>query len=205
MILDRIEFLSAINFIKHVIPDSDDSGKSCLFVRVEDDKLILIGGGEFAAKRVVMLRPITTEEAAKDQKKASLPANFMIPKASLLSFETLMQKHKKKAKKLAKNDESFLYIDVDDKELESFGVVLTYPQPSYLFKDMENLFQHKKGMITDVPVLSGDMEAIMKGFSKSKNVKITFSGDGEPMHFYQESTQYEAILIPPANDESDDE
>ncbi|RKY04688.1 MAG: hypothetical protein DRP56_09745 [Planctomycetota bacterium] len=205
MILDRIEFLSAINFIKHVIPDSDDSGKSCLFVRVEDDKLVLIGGGEFAAKRVVMLRPITTEEAAKDQKKASLPANFMIPKASLLSFETLMQKHKKKAKKLAKNDESFLYIDVDDKELESFGVVLTYPQPSYLFKDMENLFQHKKGMITDVPVLSGDMEAIMKGFSKSKNVKITFSGDGEPMHFYQESTQYEAILIPPANDESDDE
>jgi len=205
MILDRIEFLSAINFIKHVIPDSDDSGKSCLFVRVEDDKLILIGGGEFAAKRVVMLRPITTEEAAKDQKKASLPANFMIPKASLLSFETLMQKHKKKAKKLAKNDESFLYIDVDDKELESFGVVLTYPQPSYLFKDMENLFQHKKGMITDVPVLSGDMEAIMKGFSKSKNVKITFSGDGEPMHFYQESTQYEAILIPPADDESDDE
>jgi len=205
MILDRIEFLSAINFIKHVIPDSDDSGKSCLFVRVEDDKLILIGGGEFAAKRVVMLRPITTEEAAKDQKKASLPANFMIPKASLLSFETLMQKHKKKAKKLAKNDESFLYIDVDDKELESFGVVLTYPQPSYLFKDMENLFQHKKGMITDVPVLSGDMESIMKGFSKSKNVKITFSGDGEPMHFYQESTQYEAILIPPADDESDDE
>lgn len=204
MILDRQEFLSAIGFIKHVIPENDDSGKNCLFVRVENDKFILTGGGEFAAKKVVLVRPISTEEAAKEQKKKALPKSFMIPQGTLLSFETLMQKHKKKAKKLAKNDESYLYIDVDDKELESFGVVLAYPQPSFLFKELESLFEKKKGQVSEIPVLSGEVEGIMKGFSKSKQVKITFSGDGQPIHFFQASTEYEAILIPPAPEEEND-
>ena len=202
MILDRLEFLNAIGFIKHVIPDSDDSGTNCLFIRVENDKFILTGGGSHASKKVTLVRPISTEEAAKPQKKNALPKTFMIPLGTLLSFETLMQKHKKKAKKMAKNDASYLYIDVDDKELQSFGVVMGYPQPPFSYKNLEPLFEKKKGEVSELPILSGELGDIMSGFAKSKQVQITFSGDGNPVHFFQAATEYEAILIPPpAEDE----
>ena len=128
----------------------------------------------------------------------------MIPKGTLESFETLMNKHKKKCKKLAKNDESHLYVDISNDELFSHGVILKYPQPEFQFKNLSTLFEKKQAPVTDVSLISGDVENIMKGFAKSKQVKITFSGDGEPVHFFQPSTEYEAILIPPpAEDEED--
>ena len=83
----------------------------------------------------------------------------MIPKGTLESFETLMNKHKKKCKKLAKNDPTHLYIDITNEELESHGVVLRYPQPIYDFKDLETLFQKKQAPITDVNLLLGRLDS----------------------------------------------
>lgn len=199
MNLDRLEVLGMIGFIKHVIPDSEDSGKNCLFVRVEQDRVICTGGGEHAAKKVVLVRYMDMEEAAKT--KTPPPKTFMIPKGTLESFETLMQRHKKKCKKLAKNDPSHLYIDITNEELESHGVVLRYPQPIYQFKDMEGLFQKKQAPITDLNLLPGDVSDVMSGFKKSAPVKITLSADGNPIHFYQPATEYEAILIPPPDED----
>ena len=46
MNLDRLEVLGMIGFIKHVIPDSDETGKNCLFIRVDEGKIVCTGGGE---------------------------------------------------------------------------------------------------------------------------------------------------------------
>lgn len=206
MILDRQEVLRAIAFIAPVIPEGNESGMDCLFIRAESDKLILTGGGQFAAKKVVLVRPISTEEAAKDQKKATTPETFMILKGSLMSFETLLKKHKKKCKKLAKNDASYLYIDLDNQELESFGVSIHYKQPSYQFKDLEPRFQVKQEATTESIIMSGDMANMMKGFLKSSQVKAVYCAKDKAklIHFSQKSTEYEAVFICPPEDDDDE-
>ena len=51
--------------------------------------------------------------------------------------------------------------------------------------------------------IPGDVSDVMFGFKKLKPVKITFAANGNPIHFFQPSTEYEAILIPPpAEDEN---
>lgn len=199
MNLDRLEVLNAINFIKAVIPESEDTGKNCLFVRCEEDRVILTGGSEYAAKKVVLVRHMDMEEAAKTKKLP--PKTFMIPKAAAESFLTLLNKHKKKCKKLAKTDPSHLYIDITHENLSSHNTILRYQQPVYQFKDMEQLFTKKQSPVTGMFSYSGDLESVSKGFDKSKQVVITFSGDGEPVHFHQPATGYEAIYIPPPEEE----
>jgi hypothetical protein len=194
MMIDRLELLKAIGFLKHVIPDEEATGKSCVFVRVEDDKLIMVGGGQFATKKAVLVRPNTTEEAAQPSKKKP-PESFMIPIGTLLSFETLMSKHKKKAKKQSKTDPSYLYVDIDHKELESFGVSLAYQQPSFDYKHLEGLFSGKRDQISNISILPGEMESVSKGFKKAEPVEVSFMDDGKSLHFRQESNSYEAHLI----------
>lgn len=201
MNLDRLEVLGMIGFIKHVIPDGDESGNNCLFVMIDGDKVICTGGGVHAAKKVVLVRHMDMEEQAKTKK---LPPNtFMIPKGTLESFETLLNKHKKKCKKMTKNNPSQLYIDITSEELESHGVILRYPQPISKFKDLEGLFSKNKEPVTDINLMPGDVSSIMAGFKKSKPVKTTFSGDDGQIHFIQEATDYEAILIPPPEEDEE--
>lgn len=202
MNLDRLEVLGMIGFIKHVIPDNDDTGMNCLFVRVENDLVICTGGGQHAAKKVVLVRHLDMEEVP--EKRKTISKTFMIPKGTLVAYETLLNKHKKKCKKLAKGDPSHLFVNISREELESHGVSLTNPQPIFKFKELEGLFEKKQSPITDVNVLPADVENIMKGFKKAKQVKITLTADGNPIHFYQASTEYEAILIPPAQDDEED-
>lgn len=198
MNLDRLEVLGMIGFIKHVIPDSEETGKNCLFIRIEGDKVICTGGGEHAAKKVVLIRHQDMEEGSKKK----VPENFMIPKGTLEAFETLLLKHKKKCKKLAKNDPSHLYIDITNDELESHGVVLKYPQPEYQFKDLEPLFENNKAPVEKLFLYSGDVSNVMAGFKKSKQVETIFSGeDCGPIHFIQKDTDYQAILIPPPEED----
>lgn len=199
MNLDRLEVLAMISFLKHVIPESEDTGKNCLFARCEEDRVIFTGGSEYAAKKVVLVRHMDMEDAAGTKKKP--PKTFMIPKATIESFATLLKKHAKKCKKLAKSDPSHLYIDITHENLTSHNTILRYQQPSYQFKDMEQLFTKKQSAISNMFLLPGDIEAVVKGFNKSKQVEQTFSGDGEPVHFLQPSNEYEAIYIPPPEEE----
>ena len=198
MNLDRLEVLRMIGFIKHVIPDDEDTMRNCVFVRVDGDRVTFTGGADHSAKKVVLIRQIDMEEAAKT--KTPPAKTFMIPKGTLESFETLMNKHKKKCKKLAKNDPSHLYVDIQHDQLESHNVILLYPQPSHKFKELETLFQKKQSPVTDLFLLPGEMSDTIAGFTKGKQVKITFAADGGPIHFHQPSTDYEAILIPPPED-----
>jgi hypothetical protein len=204
MIIDRLEFYNAVKFIEHVIPDDEESGNNCLFVKIEFDKLILTGGGEYAAKRVPLVRPITVEEAAKESKDKSTSGTFMIPKGTLLAFESLLKSHKKKCKKLAKNDPSYLNIEISQKTLESNGVELTYDQPVFLFKDLNPLFEFKKDAVSETIISSPEMESVMKGFRKSKPVIVKMCGEDNPIYFMQEASGYEAILIPSPPEEPDD-
>ncbi len=194
MNLDRLEVLAMIGFIKHVIPENGD--ESYLFVKVENDTVICIGGTGSIAKKVVLVKHPDIEK-----RKNVIPGTFMIPKSSLLGFETIMNKHKKLCKKLAKSDPNYLFVDVTENRLESHGVDIIFPKPSRDFEDMEHLFQKNKAPITDMIILSCEIEDIMKGFKKSKQVKATFSGKGETVHFSQDSTGYEAFFIPPVEEE----
>jgi len=65
MILDRLETLAAISFIEPAIPKGSETGKNCLFIRVDEDKLIFTGGAQFVTKKVIMVRPNTVEESAR--------------------------------------------------------------------------------------------------------------------------------------------
>ncbi len=201
MILDRLETLAAISFIEPAIPKDSDTGKNCLFVRVDEDKLIFTGGGSFVTKKVVMVRPNTIEESARPKKKKTASKTFMIPRADLFAFKEMMKEHKTDCKKLAKNDPSYLFVEMDDTELISHDGKIVYQQPKYEFKELEFCFQITKDSVSEIPVISGDILAAVTGFKKSKPVEITFTGDRNPIHFQQ--GDYEAVLIPPVEKEED--
>jgi len=195
MILDRLETLSAISFIEPAIPKGSDSGKNCLFVRVDGDKLIFTGGGQFVTKKAVMIRPTTTEESARPAKGKNPPETFMIPRADLFAFKEMMKEHKADCKKLAKNDASYLFVEMDDTELISYDGKIVYEQPKYEFKELESAFDIVKGGVSEIPVISADVIAAMSGFGKSEAVEVTFTGPGSIIHFQQ--GDYEAVVIPP--------
>lgn len=203
MILDRLETLSAITFVEAAIPKKVETGRNCLFVRVEHDKLIFTGGSEFVVKKAELNRPNTTEEAARPGKGKKLPKTFMVPRADLCAFKEMMKEHKADCVKLAKNDQSYLFVEIDDKELISHDGKIVYQQPIFAFKDLEPILQVKKGSVSEMIMMSGDLTAAMTGFRKSQPVMITFTGDGKPIHF--EQGDYEAIVIPPVEkkEESD--
>lgn len=203
MILDRLETLSALSFIAPAIPQKAESGKNCLFIRVDEGNLILTGGSEFVVKKVVLTRPNTVEESARSGKWKQLPVTFMIPRADLVAFMAMMKEHKTDCVKLAKNDPSYLFVEIDDKELISHDGKLVYQQPKFEFKDLDVHFQIKKSPVSEIPVMPGDIVAAMTGFRKSKPVEISFTGHMNPFHFEQDD--YQAIIIPPVEKEDDDE
>lgn len=199
MILDRLEALAAISFIEPAIPKGSETGKNCLFVRVDEDKLILTGGGQFVTKKVILIRPNTVEESARAGNGKKLPKTFMIPRADLFAFKEMMKEHKADCKKLAKNDPSYLFVEMDDTELISHDGKIVYEQPKYEFKELESVFQIIKDSVSEIPVISADVIAAVTGFKKSKPVEITFTGHRNPIHFQQ--GDYEALVIPPVEKE----
>lgn len=198
MILDRLETLAAISFIEPAIPTEEKTGKNCLFIRVDGDKLILTGGGEFVTKKIVLVSPNTTEGSAK---KEELPQTFMIPLAELLGFKAIIKAHKVDSKKLGKEDENRLFVEIDHQKLVSHDGIVDFKQPKYPFKELETLFNIKKKSLGEIPVMPADIDTAMKGFQKSKKVDITFTGDNKPIHFQQ--GDYEAVVIPPVEKEDD--
>lgn len=212
MILDRLETLSALEFIIPAIPNKAETGKNCLFIRVDEGKLILTGGGEFVIKKDILIRPNTTTEAAgQEGNKTALPETFMIPRADIMAFREMMKEHKSDCKKLAKNDPSYLFIEINkigdngEMELISHEGKITCQQPRYEFKDLETNFYIAKEPITEIPMITADITAAMTGFQKSKPVEITFTGYKKPVHFQQGDR--EAIVLPPIekNNDGDDE
>lgn len=201
MILDRLETLSAITFVAAAISKKAESGRNCMFVRVESDKLILTGGNEFVVKKAVLIRPNTVEEAGRTGKKVLPPKTFMIPRADLWAFKEMMKEHKADCVKLAKNDPSYLFVEMDDKELISHDGKIVYQQPSFEFKDLETILQIKKAPVSDILMMSGDIDSVMTGFRKSKPIEVTYTGDKNPIHFEQDD--YQAIVIPPVEKTKD--
>lgn len=196
MILDRLLTASAINFVKHAIPEKSETGKNCLFVRVDEGKLVLTGGGEFVVKKTVLNGETTTKV-----NKEKLPEAFMIPISKLLAFETMLKKDKAECKKLAKNDTSHMHVEITNKKMVSYEGEVDYQQPKHLFKDLETMFQITKAPVSEIPIRTADIEAAVKGFEKSKDVNITFTGPKSPMHL--EQGDFEAIVLPPVEKEEE--
>ena len=192
--LDRLDILSAISFIKPAIPKKSETGMNCLFVRVDEGKITLIGGNQFVVKQVVLARPIMTTDE-NPGKEVVLPKTFMIPRADIMAFKEMMEEHKVECKMLSKNDPSYLFVDIDEGKLTSLDADITYPQPKYEFKDLDPIFQITRGTVSDIPVMSGDISSAVFGFKKSEKIDITFTGEQGPILFEQED--YKAILIPP--------
>lgn len=201
MILDRLETLSAISFIEPAIPKGEETGKNCIFVRVMEDQLIFTGGGQFVTKKVTMVRPNTVEELAGSGKIKQLLKTFMIPRADLFAFKEMMKEHKADCKKLAKNDPSYLFVEMTDTELISYDGKIVYEQPKFEFKDLETIFQITKNSVSEIPMISADVISAMVGFSRSTPVEITFTGPKNPVHF--EQGDYEAIVLPPVEKEEE--
>ena len=193
MNLDRFQFESMIALVKDAIPDNgDDSG---LFVSVDGDVVTFIGGTKNLAKKTTLVIHNDIEGFMKIGKK--IPDTFMIPKSSLLGFEKMMKEHKSICKKLGKGEPSYLFIQMSDKGLYSQKESVDFPHPSRKFEDMRALFQKGQAPVIDMIILSGEIDTVLKGFSKSKQIKVTFSGDGETVHFKQKETDHEAFFIPP--------
>lgn len=203
MILDRLETLAAITFLESVIPKAAETGKNCLFVRVDGENLIFTGGANFVTKKVVMVRPNTVEEAGRTEKGKTHLEKFMIPIADLLAFKKMMQEHKAHCKKLAKNDPSYLFVEMSDTELVSYDGRIVYEQPKYDFKDLESIFQITKEHVSEIPMISADVIATMKGFSKSTPVGMTFTGPKGIVHL--EQGDYEAVVLPPVEKQEGEE
>jgi len=202
MIFDRLETLSAISFIEPAIPKKAETGRNCLFIRVDDDKIVLTGGSQFVVKKAILIRPTTTVEQA-DTKKKVLPKTFMIPRADLLAFKEMMSQHKADCKKMAKNDPSYLFVEMDDEELISYDGKIVYQQPKFEYKDLESVFQITKGAVSEIPVMSSDISDAVSGFQKSKKIDITLTGPAGLIHF--EQGDYESILIPPVEKPDEDD
>ena len=199
--LDRLEFLGMWEFLKHVIPNSEESGKNCLFIRIDEGKVVCTGGGEHASKKIILVHHSDIGDQKKSKKE--LPETFMIPKSTLLGFETLLKEDKKICKKLSKADPSHLFISITDCKLESHVNILEYSQPNYQFKDLEPFFSSNKSSSIDgdffLPPV--DVSNVMMGFKKSKQIKGMFVQDGEAVYFIQPATGYEAVLtLPPEED-----
>lgn len=187
---DRLEILRLIDFFKPVIPKKNDSKRSCLFVRVDGDKLVFTAGGLFVIKKYVLESANTTAE------KGETPKKFMIPRAALLSFGKMVEEHKTHCTKMAKKDPSYLLVTIGDKELVSLKENIDFEQPEFEFDDgIESDFQITKGAISKIPIVPNDLAAAMAGFAKTKPVVTTFTGPMGPIHFHQDN--YEAIVIPP--------
>lgn len=199
--VDRLELLKVISFIKSVIPKKDETGRNCLFVRVNKAIITFIGGNEFVIKKVVLTRPITTTDEEVNQDE--LPKTFMIPRADIMAFEKMMEEHKTECKKLAKNDPSYLFVEINKGKLTSLDADIVYKQPIFEFKDLEPYFQITRGTVSDIPVMSGDISAAVFGFNKSDQIDITFTGHNSPILFEQED--YKALLIPPVEFKEEEE
>lgn len=195
MDFDRVELYSALNFMVSVIPKDAKNGKNCLFVRVEDGKLILTAGGEFTNKKAVIVSQNTTTGTG-------LPEKFMIPRADLFAFQEMMKEHKAVCKNMDKNPDNHV-VSITDSELKSHDAVITYNQPKHLFKDLEPLFQIKMDHVSSMPIMKKEMTAILTGFKDSARIDVTYSGDGKAVHF--EQGDFEAILIPPIEKEDKDQ
>lgn len=204
MILDRLEFLKAVGFLKPaIVTDQDTSAFHSLHLRVEQDRVVLTAGNSDIAKKVVMVRPISTDEMSKEQLEKDKPHQFMIPYSNLMSFETLIKKHKAKAKKLGKKDQGYLYIEIEKDRLESFGVELVYTQPSCEYRDFESGFDVQKGPVSEIFLVSSNAEKAFKGFDGSSPVEVSMCGDGKAIHLFQKSTKFEAIVQQCAAPEGD--
>ena len=195
MELDRQEVSSAILFIAPAIPKKVETGRNCLFVRVEEGRIILTGGNEFVVKQVVLVRPITTTEAEGAKEGNALPKTFMIPRAEVMAFKEMMKEHKVDCKKLSKNDPSYLFVGIEEDRLISYDAKIDYQQPKFEYKDLDPIFQITKGTVSEIPVMSGDISDTVFGFKKSEKIDITFTGHQGPILF--EQGDYKAILIPP--------
>lgn len=202
MIFERLEVDSMLKFIEPVIPSQTDSGKNCLFIRVEDGKFICTAGNEFVTKKVVLMSINAIEHSGKAKKKGGLPKTFMIPRPELLAFKTIMDEHKAYCKKMAKNDPSYMHVEITDNELISHDGCIPYTQPIHEYKDLEGLFQIKKDSISEINVMSAELATALKGFKKSQNIEITYSGYQKPVHFLQ--GDYESIMLPPIEKKDDD-
>jgi len=207
MILDRQEFASMVAFMLPVIPKEEKTGRNCLFVKIEDGKYIFTGGGIHCVKRATIIAQETTVEAAEGRnKRKKLPESFMIPRGSLKGFAELLNDHKSICKKLAKNDEGYLYIEIDDEELESIGEYVHFKQPKFQYKDLQPFFEQKREGAHASILMSGEIEKAMAGFSKTNQVTADYcvmetSGNkANLIHFKQESTGYESVFICPPED-----
>ena len=203
MFLDRLEMLSVITFLEKAIPKGSETGKNCVFIRVDEGKLIFTAGGQFVTKKAVLIRPNTVEESVKDGKLKPLPDTFMVPKADILAFKKMMEEHKEICKKLAKNDPSYLFVEIFGDELVSHDGRIMYEQPKFEFKDLESVFEITKEPVSEIPIISADLIAATTGFSKRDPVEITFTGLRNPIHFQQ--GDYEAIILPPVEKEKEKE
>ena len=211
MDIDRLEMLAAISFVEPAIPKKSETNRNCLFVRVEDGRIVFFGGSEYVVKKAVLNRPNTTGD--QTQKKA-LPKTFMIPVTDLLAFKEMMDGHKGDCKKMAKNDPSHLLVEINNlgtegkkgllMEMISHDGKVIFQQPRFDFKDLDALFQVKKSPISEVDIMQADITPALKGFRKSKKIEMTMTGPGPKdwVHFGQDD--FEAMILPAVEKEEGD-
>lgn len=189
MFVERLLMSDVISFLASAIQSGSETG--CVYVRVGEGELIFTSGGQFVKKRAIL------KKGAEDQKnKNPLPETFMIPEAALLAFKKMMDKHKSECKKLPETDPNFLFIEVSNTALISNGSSVFYEQPGHPFEDLDPFFQITEEHLSEIPLMSADIDTAMKGFYKSDPVKFTFTGKDNPILLEQKDHELSVVLFP---------
>lgn len=202
--LNRQEFGQMLTFMLAVIPTEDKTGKNCLFVKIENGVYYFTAGGEHCMKRVPLSSQTTID-------KEGNPTSFMIPRGALKAFSEIMKDHKSKCKKLEKGHENRLFITISGDKLESINEHVYFKQPEAQYKNLQPFFEQKRAAngVVDFIINSSDIESIMTGFSKTKQVPATHCTmmvEGKEvnlLHFKQvreEDMDYEAVFICPSEE-----
>jgi len=202
MDLERLALLSVFKFMASAINQSDYNSSDCaLHVRVENGVCIFTSGygGIFKRTKLTVQNTTTTPvEEVKDQK-------FLIPYGVMSSFKTMMKEDKKKAKKLKKGDSNFLHVFLSPDCLESFDSQVTYEQPKYPYKDIENEFNIKRELtINNLPFIPKNLATALEGFDSGKITEFNVCGDNQTIYLFQESTGFEALILPAVKEKEKD-
>jgi hypothetical protein len=196
-------------FMLPVIPTEEKTGRNCIFVKYEDGKYIFYAGGEHCIKRVILNALVTTTDAAGDGKKPKkIPETFMIPRGIAKGFSEVLKDHKSQCKKLSKEDSDRVYVDVNGDTMQSIKEYVHFEKPDFQFKDLQPFFEQKKtpGGVPESIIMPGGIEAIMTGFSKTKQVTAIYctmptdEGEVSLIHYKQKETEYEAVFVCPSEE-----
>ena len=202
MQLNRSELIKAIKFLKPAISKADELEQQVsdkikalthVHVKIDGDVCQLTAADGHCGKRVLLNRP-TQLELEGDGPEIE-DGEFLIPRATLEAYETLLIKHKSRFEKSARIDHSLKLIDIFSDSLESHKDKIEYLQPVGVhFPEIDQLFFANAEPVQNIKINYMTAIDALKEFND--HVEVTFSGENGAIYIATEDKTYQAFFLP---------